>query len=83
MALSTQGIAVASKNCIGDSSVYPTKQCLPGSDLMITPNVPVWGDELSDYYVNGVDKTTGSVAYFGNNGDPPAQGCTRVRTLGP
>jgi hypothetical protein len=39
---------------------------------MITPNVPVWGNEFSDYYPNGVDKTTGTLAYFGNNGDPPS-----------
>jgi YVTN family beta-propeller protein len=39
---------------------------------MITPNVPVFGYELSDYYVNGIDKTQGTIAYFGNNGDPPA-----------
>jgi hypothetical protein len=39
---------------------------------MKTPNVPIWGNEVSDYYVNNSDETTGTVAYFGNNGDPPS-----------
>jgi YVTN family beta-propeller protein len=39
---------------------------------MITPNVPVYGYEFSDYYVGGIDNTEGTIAYFGNNGDPPA-----------
>ena len=38
---STQGIAVASKNCLQDSSKN-TPPCLPRSDLTIAPNVPVW-----------------------------------------
>lgn len=72
----TQGIAVSSKNCIEDPSAYPVGKCLTGSDLMTTPNVPVWGNKTSDYYayVNGqsMDQTLGTVAYFGNNGDPPS-----------
>lgn len=68
----TQGIGIASKNCQGDPSVYPTPQCLPGSDLMLTPNVPVWGNVVNQYYLNGVDQTQGTVDYFGNNADPPA-----------
>jgi len=67
----TQGIGLASNECLQDMTVT-TPQCLPGSDLYFTPNVPVWGSEFSDYYVNGVDQTQGTVAYFGHNGDPPA-----------
>ncbi len=69
----SQGIAIKTKHCLGDSSVLPKKhQCLPGSDIFITPNVPVWGNVVNQYYLNGVDQTQGTVDYFGNNGDPPA-----------
>jgi len=57
---------------LGDLSVFPVPQCLPGSDLMLTPNIPVWGNEDGDYFVNGKDQTQGTVADFGNNADPPA-----------
>jgi len=39
---------------------------------MLTPNVPVWGNVVNQYYLNGVDQTQGTVDYFGNNEDPPA-----------
>jgi YVTN family beta-propeller protein len=68
----TQGIGIASKNCLGDSTAYPVGKCLPGSELMLTPNVPVWGNETSDYYLNGADQTNGTIGFYGNNGDPPA-----------
>jgi YVTN family beta-propeller protein len=67
----TQGIGIATKNCLQDPSVA-APQCLAGSSLTLTPNVPVWGNEFSDYYVNGADQTEGTLGYFGNNGDPPA-----------
>jgi YVTN family beta-propeller protein len=38
---------------------------------MITPNVPVWGNETGDYFVNGVDQTNGTLGWFGENGDQP------------
>ena len=68
----TQGIGIASKDCLGDYSVYPTLKCLVGSDLMLTPNVPVFGNVTDQYYLNGVDQTQGTVDEFGNNGDPAA-----------
>ncbi len=68
----TQGIGIASKDCLGDFSVYPTPKCLVGSDLMLTPNILVWGNVTDQYYLNGVDQTQGTVDHFGNYGDPPA-----------
>lgn len=68
----TQGIAVSSRYCIGDSNARPVLQCLPGSQIIVVPNIPVWGNEWSDYYVNDGDDTEGTVGFFGNNGDPPA-----------
>jgi len=67
----TQGIGIASRECLQDPTVT-TPQCLAGTGaLTLVPNVPVWGNEFSDYYVNGNDQTEGTLAYFGNNGDPP------------
>ncbi len=85
----TQGIGIISKNCPKDptSSTYAPR-CLPGSDLMITPNVPVWGNQIGDcwdpsasttttpncYYPASysTDYTSGTIESFGNNADPPA-----------
>jgi hypothetical protein len=67
---STQGIAIASKNCQQNMSVS-TPQCQPGSAIMFTPHVPVWGNEIGDYFVNGVDQTQGTLGGFGENGDQP------------
>lgn len=70
----TQGIAVASKTCLLNQDLYNKNgqiQCLPGSDLMINPYVPVWGNETSDYFLNGVDQTEGTIDSFGQNGDAP------------
>jgi YVTN family beta-propeller protein len=39
---------------------------------MLTPNVPVYGNVIDQYYLNGVDQTQGTVDEFGNNGDPAA-----------
>lgn len=67
----TQGIGLRSVECLQDITVAQF-QCLPGSQLQIVAHVPVWGNELSNYYLNGIDQTLGTVAYFGNNGDSPA-----------
>ncbi len=67
----TVGIALESKNCLQDASVSKP-QCLPGSAIMITPHVPVWGNESGDYFdTSGNDLTQGTVNSFGENGDQP------------
>jgi len=67
----TQGIGLESKNCLQNQSTPNIPQCQPGSAIMITPNVPVWGNETGDYFVNGVDQTNGTLGWFGENGDQP------------
>lgn len=67
----TQGVGIKSKNCLQNANVT-TQQCLAGSSLELTPNVPVFGSEFSDYCGNGISQTVGTVSSFGNNGDPAA-----------
>jgi hypothetical protein len=43
----TSGIAVTTKRCIQDPTVYPQKQCLAGTKLWVTPYIPVWGSKVS------------------------------------
>jgi len=62
-------IAVQSRRCIQDPTVYPVKQCLAGSELLITPYIPVWGDYYAPTYVNGKSITEGTVESFGEGTD--------------
>ena len=80
----TQGISILAKNCYQDPRVS-VPQCLPGTELTITPYVPVWGSEAGDCYgpytsappncshpANyATDYTHGSVDGFGYNGNQP------------
>ena len=84
----TQGIAVLAKDCPQDPNA-PTgvSQCLPGSNLEITPYVQTWGNETGDCYGpytptpeypscstpanTNTDYTQGTVNSFGNYGLQP------------
>ncbi|MFZ1085234.1 MAG: hypothetical protein WAN35_09740 [Terracidiphilus sp.] len=70
---SKQGIAVAMQQCQGDPNTQysPTPTCLPGSQLMVIPHVPVWGTYDSDEYdSSGNDLAQGTVTYFGSGTQP-------------
>ncbi len=43
------GIALLAKGCLQDPKETGPK-CLPGTQLTITPYIPVWGNETGPYY---------------------------------
>lgn len=84
----TQGIGVLAKDCPQSPTSPPgASQCLPGSNLMITPYVQTWGNETGDCYGpytptpeypscvvpanTDTDYTLGTEPWFGQNGLAP------------